>query len=76
MTKISLNRVASEALSNLTKPVQLCDADGIVLGQFIPAASRGDIIDPEPKVSFEELADRAASSKWFSTQEVLAYLRQ
>ena len=76
MTRVPIDASLPAKLSELTEPVELCDESGKVVGRFEPAfdPSKWEIIGPE--LTDEEL-ERRANSKgpWYTTKEVLAYLR-
>jgi hypothetical protein len=76
MTQLILDETLLQKLPMLTQPVELCNPDGTVLGQFVP---RLDPLkyDLEPKVSDEELDRREQCLEpSYSTAEVLARLEK
>ena len=75
MTRITLDASVLSQLHGLTQVVELCDPSGRVLGQFIPAVDPSEWEPVTPEVSEEELARREQSTEWYTTEEVLAYLR-
>jgi hypothetical protein len=55
MSRIVVDATLHEKLARILHPVELCDADGHVLGRYIPDLS---LYDLEPGVSEEELRRR------------------
>ena len=53
---------------------QLCDAAGRKLGFFVPLVPPGSYEADEPDLSDEELQKIKKSTKWYTTDEVLAHL--
>ncbi|HEY7426705.1 MAG TPA: hypothetical protein VH682_20890 [Gemmataceae bacterium] len=75
MSQIIVDAALSSKLGQQFQPVDLCDLSGRVLGQFIPKV---DISEWEPissEISEEELDQCEKSTEWYSTEEVLAYLK-
>jgi hypothetical protein len=75
MTQITLDAALSGKLHQLTQPVELCDPSGRVLGRFIPAVDMSEWEPVSPDVSEEELDRREQSGEWYTTEEVMAYLK-
>jgi len=65
----------SSKLGQQFQPVELCDPSGRVLGQFIPKVDLSEWEPLTPQVSEEELDRREKSTEWYTTEEVLAYLK-
>jgi len=65
----------STQLAGLTQPVELCDASGRVLGQFVPRIDLSEWEPISPDISEAELERRAKSNEpRYTTKEVLARL--
>lgn len=75
MSPIFVDAALSSELGQQFHPVELCDPSGRVLGQFIPKVDLSRYEPLEPQVSEEELDRREQSTEWYSTEEVLAYLK-
>jgi len=75
MSPIIVDAALSSKLGQQFQPVELCDPDGRVLGQFIPKIDLSQYEPLEPQVSEEELDRREQSTEWYTTEEVLAYLK-
>jgi len=65
----------SSKLGQQFQPVELCDPSGRVLGQFIPQVDLSEWEAVTPEISEEELDRREKSTDWYTTEEVLAYLK-
>ena len=67
MTNIVLNDEQAKVITSTLKPVQVQDAKGNTLGVIQPAWTEDDIAE----------AKRILASKepWFTTEQLLAYLR-
>jgi hypothetical protein len=76
MIQITLDASVSDQLHNLTQPVELCDPSGRVLGEFVPRIDTSEWEPISPDISEEELGRRERSEEWYSTEEVLAYLKR
>jgi hypothetical protein len=77
MTRILVDDLLRSKLHDLTQPLELCDAQGRVVGRFLP------VIDPslyeglESPLSKEELQRRKQNKgKTYTTAEVLAHLEK
>jgi hypothetical protein len=76
MTRLIVDATLPEKLRDLIYPVELCDANGRILGRYFPQLDPAEF-DLEPKISQEELRRRAQSDeKTYTTAEVLEYLRK
>ena len=75
MSQIIVDAALSSKLGQQFQPVELCDPSGYVLGQFIPKVDLSRCEPLEPQVSEEELDRREQSTEWYTTEEVLAYLK-
>jgi hypothetical protein len=76
MSRITVDASLSSLLYGLTQPVELCDPSGRILGRFVPLIDLTEWEPVTPGVSEEELDRRAQSTDWYSTSEVLEYLRK
>jgi hypothetical protein len=75
MTQITLDAALANKLQQLTQVVELCDPSGQVVGRFLPLIDLSEWEPCEPEISEEELQRRERSDKWYTTEEVLAHLR-
>ena len=76
MTKLIIDATLLEKLPGLVSPVELCDADGRVLGRYFPRLDPAEY-DLEPQISEEERQRRLNSNeKRYTTAEVLEHLRK
>jgi hypothetical protein len=75
MTQIIVDASVSGQLHKLTQPVELCDPSGRVLGEFIPRIDMSEWEPVSPAASEEELDRREQSDEWYTTEQVLAYLK-
>ena len=76
MTKIVVDETLRAKLLNLTQPLELCDESGNVLASVHPKLDLSQYGPCEPQVSEEELDRREQSTEWYTTEEVLAYLKK
>lgn len=77
MTQIMLDATAVSRLCRVKEPVQICDPDGHVIGQFIPIIDTSEWQPASPDVSEDELERRSKSNeKRYTTAEVLAHLEK
>jgi hypothetical protein len=75
MTRVVIEAALRGKLDGITQPVELCDESGRVLGRFIPVIDMSEWEPLTPEASEEELDRREQSTEWYTTEEVLAYLR-
>ena len=76
MTQLIVDASLPNKLAALVHPVELCDAQGKVIGRFFPHLDPSEY-NLEPQISREELERRKRSSeKTYTTAEVLAYLEK
>jgi hypothetical protein len=75
MTQIKLDAMLSSQLHDVSEVVELCDPSGRVLGKFLPTADMSQWEPLSPEVSEEELDRREQSTEWYTTDQVLAHLR-
>jgi hypothetical protein len=75
VTRLILNAEALNKLAGITRPVELSDEAGRVIGRFFPQVDLSRYEPLDPQVSEEELNRRAASTeRTYTTAEVLAHL--
>ncbi|HEX5442231.1 MAG TPA: hypothetical protein VFW87_00320 [Pirellulales bacterium] len=72
MTRIVVNEALRGLLPDLTRPLELFDETGRMLGHFVPAANAVELRG-EPQFSEEELR-QLENEPFYTTAEVLAYL--
>jgi hypothetical protein len=75
MSQLIVDAALSSKLGQQFQSVELCDPSGRVLGQFIPKVDLSEWEAVTPDISEEELARREKSTDWYTTEEVLAYLK-
>src|SRR4051794_26792002 len=80
MTRVTIDAEVRKKLMNFTKPLELCDKAGSVLGKLIPTTPETDPdtwIELTPAVSDEELQRRLNSDEpTNSTQEVIEMIKK
>lgn len=74
MSRITVDAELAAKLGAEAGRVQLCDADGNVLGSFEPKPDPR-LYDLEPKISEEELLRREQSNDYVPMEDVLRELR-
>jgi hypothetical protein len=74
MERIIVDAALPERLKSFVRPVELCDADGTVLGRYTPDAAQFDNLDPG--VTAEELDRRANEPGGRSLVDILADLEK
>jgi hypothetical protein len=75
MTRIIVDDALRNKLHNLSQPLELCDESGRILACVFPLPDRTQNERKEPSISEEELRRREKSDKWYTTGEVLAFLK-
>ena len=77
MVRLSISDPAfSKKLSETKGPIQLTDAQGRILGKFLPDESEAKYPEPEDWMWKGVIdAETAKSMKTYTTAEVIAYLR-
>ena len=79
MTRVTVDAQLQNLLLNFTKPLELCDASGSILGKFIPAMPpivEEDWIDLTPDLTDEELEAEIDSGEGYSTQELIDEIKR
>jgi hypothetical protein len=71
MGKVVLDDVTGARLATVGNCVELCNAQGKVLGYFTPVPSGA----PQPLLTEEEIALRRAEKEVFTLKEVMDHLR-
>jgi hypothetical protein len=75
MTQIILDASLASKLNDIIHPVELCDPSGRVMGRFVPLIDPSEWEPVSPEATEEELDRREQSTEWYSTEEVLAHLK-
>jgi len=77
MTKILVDETLRAKLHDLTQPLELCDAEGHILGRFTPVLDPA-LFDLQPPFTEEEIKQLLLDKggKTYSTAEVIAYLEK
>ena len=72
MTQIQVDQVLLQKLGGLASPVELCDADGKVLGHYLPEAEYQKMLygSFQVPVDEEEIARRRAEEGGSTLQEI------
>jgi hypothetical protein len=73
MTRLVIDANLPSKLAGLTQPAEICDANGHVLGRYIPSCA---IAENGPLISEEELDQREREAESYTTAEVLARLEK
>jgi hypothetical protein len=77
MTRIVIDDVLRSKLNDLTQPLELCNAEGRVVGRFFPVIDPSQYEGLESPTSREEIERRKKNKgKTYTTAEVLAYLEK
>jgi hypothetical protein len=76
MTRVTVDANLQKLFLNFTKPLDLCDESGLVLGKLIPVASDIDADDWTPEVTDEELEEEINSGDGYSTEELIAEIKK
>lgn len=74
MARIILDESLRSVFLGFSKPLEVCDSNGRLVGTFLPSVDYDAVERARPFVSEEEL-DRRNESPGFSTAEVLAKLQ-
>jgi hypothetical protein len=79
MTRVTVDAELRKTLLNFSKPLELCDESGSILGKLIPARpdiADDDWIDLTPDLTDEELEKEIDSGEGYSTQELIAEIKR
>jgi hypothetical protein len=79
MTRVTVDANVQKLFLNFTKPLDLCDESGLVLGKLIPVVSDTDAdnwIDLTPELTDEELEQEIDSGESYSTEELIAEIKK
>jgi hypothetical protein len=77
MSRVLVDEALRAKLQNFSRPLELCDESGRVLGRLFPAVDLSQYEPWEPPISEEELRRREQSNeKRYTTAEVLARLEK
>lgn len=75
MTRVTVDETLLSKLHNLADALELCDESGRVIGRVFPVLDLSEWEPVTPEISEEELDEREKSDEWYTTEEVLAYLK-
>jgi len=72
MTQVQIDQVLQQKLGGLNQSVELCDADGKILGRFLPEKEYHEMLYGSVEIPFseEELARRRAETGGCSLEEI------
>jgi hypothetical protein len=72
MTRIQVDQVLRQKLGGMNEPIELCDAEGHVLGHYLPEADYKKILYGSVEIPFteEEIARRRAQTGGCTLQEI------
>jgi hypothetical protein len=79
MTRVTIGDEIRRVLLNFSKPLELCDESGSILGKLIPARpdiDADDWIDLTPDITDEQLEKEIDSGEGYSTQELIAEIKR
>jgi hypothetical protein len=79
MTRVTVDAQVRKLLLNFTKPLDLCDESGSLLGKLIPIkpeTGEDDWIDLTPDLTDEELEKEIDSGESWSTEELIAEIKR
>jgi hypothetical protein len=76
MTNIVVDAALTQKLAGLSHPVQLCDEQGRVLGEFCPAVDRSLYQGVDSPLSPAELDRRERETGGYTTEELLQRLNK
>lgn len=79
MTRVTVDAQLQQLLLNFTKPLELCDESGSIVGKFIPAMphiAEDEWIDLTPDLTDEELEKEIDSGEGYSTQEIIDEIKR
>ena len=75
MNRVVLDASLRTKLKDLTRPLEICDEAGHVLGRFIPTPDPSLYEGLEPRISRDEMERRKRSTgPTYTTAEVLQHL--
>jgi hypothetical protein len=77
MTRVLVTEALRSMLHNLSRPLELCDESGQIVGRVFPTVDLSQYEPLEPQINQEEIRRRKQSKeKSYTTAEVLAYLEK
>ncbi len=79
MTRVTVDAQLQQLLLNFSRPLELCDESGSLVGRFIPAMSHivdDDWSDLTPDLTDEELEKEIDSGESYSTQEIIDEIKR
>jgi hypothetical protein len=75
MTRIIIDEALRKKLHNFSEPLELCDESGRSLARVVPVVDLTQYEAWEPPINEEEMRRREQSNKWYSTEQVIAHLK-
>jgi hypothetical protein len=75
MTRVTVDESLRARLHDLAEPLELCDSSGQVIARLFPVLDLSQYEPWEPPISEEELQRREQSEEWYTTEQLLAYLK-
>ena len=75
MIRVVLDATLKNKLHNLKEPLELCDESGRTLARVTPLPDLSQYEPWEPPIAEEELRRRELSDEWYTTEQVLAHLK-
>ncbi len=78
MTQVKVDQALRQKLGGMHEPVELCDAEGKVLGHYLPESEYKKILYASVEIPFsdEEIARRRAQTGGCSLREIWDRLGQ
>lgn len=79
MTRVIVDAQVQQLFLNFTRPLELCDQSGSLVGKFIPAMPHiveDEWIDLTPDLTDEELEQEIDSGEGYSTQELIDEIKR
>ena len=75
MTRVLIDVNLPAKLLQMTEALELCDESGRVVGQVYPVVDVSKLEPWEPPIDEEELQRREQSDEWYTSEEVMAHLK-
>ena len=72
MTQVQVDQILLQKLGGLDESIELCDADGKILGRYLPESAYREILYSSVEIPFseEELASRRAEAAGCTLDEI------
>ena len=72
MTQVQVDQILLQKLGGLDESIELCDADGKILGRYLPENAYREILYSSVEIPFseEELASRRAEAGGCTLDEI------